>query len=435
MSELKQTIEGFYKVSVLDTNNNIISEPFDLQKNLIVNNGMDGIYGTTYANMFTVADCGTGRRWNYVDSNGSKATANGAGTVTLVTPTPGGGLPAFDNAFFGGADQYPTASQSGDMIKFDTGEEARILSVTPTTLTVTPTNILIGLPGQEFTIWKTSQTSLQIHQKYAAASGISDSSIATGWPYTGTAVSGNIIYMRRAFDFPKHTGGDGLIKYIEIGVRSGSGAIPNVLFSRVRLPNSVSVDVGQRLRLYYELQVTFQPTQSVGRDDITVIGWSNTNASESIQYFNNGNVPYMGSSYVDTNGNASGYALLEPAASTDSVNGGLAAFISTSTASVQPFESAVNRTASGVSSTTLPGTTKLAYSNLSFVCDRFYNVTQANYSNIGSMGFGLYSTLHNYNPASANNQVYVMVFNRTQSKSSNQRLELDWRITWGRVLE
>lgn len=437
---LCQTLQGFYKVGVVDENHNVIWEQEDWGKNLIVNTGMNGVATYTYANIFNWADAGIGIRLNSIPSADTAATADGAGNIDLSTVQPGG-LQNFTASTYVG---YASAVEEGDMIKFDDGgtTEARVLTVAPTVLTVTP-NITIS-PSTSFTIWKTSQTALNDHKKYAG-SGVSDSVYVNNWPNTGTSSSYNNVYHRRTFDFPKQTIGEGAMNFTEIGLRFGSSIGTSNLFSRIVLPFSVYVDVNQRLRLSYELKVSWYPTSSINRPNVSVVGWpapgygsTNTNGSESLQKFDSainhlnpgGTCKFVG--YVNSAGQAQGGGVLEPS------NAGRI-FVSTDTRSLQPFLSSVDRDTPA--SATVVAASLATYIPLSFYTDRYVTFTEAegNYNGgsspgIASIGIGRTNNPNVGDAASAAEQAFCFVFEQTQSKLNTQTLTLDFRSSWGRIL-
>ena len=429
---LGQTLQGFYKVAVVGDDNKVVWEQEKWGKNLIVNSGMDSIAAIPYASVFYYGDAGTGVRPNYVSSLGTMATADGAGNVYLFIPTGStfGDLQYFTQSIEG----YTQTTQPGDVIQFTDGTNALILTVSSGSLTVN-SPITIN-PSQSFTIWKTSQSDLQDHQKYAGATGVTDSTVVNGWPQTGTSSSLNNVVHARTFDFPKEVS---LTQYTEVGTRYNLGA--GSLFSRIVLPNSVSVDVNQRLRLSYQLQVTWQPTQSIYRPNISVTGWpvypsTNTNGSESIQNFDTNINPASPNpffvSYVLSSGISSGgNGVIEPV-STPSM------FISTNTQSLQPFGLSFDRTVNSSATVNLTNaTTLLPYTSLNFYNDRMatFAVGEANYSNIACMGFGYIQSVNGKYPYQGSNtgnpyQAFTFIFEQPQVKNGTQTLTISWRCTW-----
>ena len=66
-----QGLSGKYKVFVVDKDNNIVWEQKDWHKNLILNQGMDALYGVVYAGVMYYAACGNGTIVNAITSQGS----------------------------------------------------------------------------------------------------------------------------------------------------------------------------------------------------------------------------------------------------------------------------------------------------------------------------------------------------------------------------
>lgn len=399
-----QQLEGFYKVAVVDSKTNeIVYEQPDWKKNLILNNGMDQIYSSTIANCFSYGLCGTGTRVNSISSGGSSGSVAGT-TLTLLG---GGSLTDFTAPLAG----YSATVEVGDMVKFSNGTEVQVTNVGgPSTLTVTPSTTVTALT---FDIWKTSQTGLHI-EKWRTNNYVSGSN------YCSTSYSGSTVVSRRTYDFPTETGS--LVNFLEVGV-GWSPAVSLTTFSRILLGSAVPVDVGQRLRLIYQLSTTYAPTTPVSLSAI-VTGWpvgpsTNTSASQMIQQFTGGGTSFV--TEISPLGASQGFAFLEPS----STNAGW--FLSNVGTPLAPFGSNVARHSQSFSSTS---GTKAAYVTGSYTCDKSitYNTTEFGHDDIQSMGFGSGSA------ASASNQAFVLVFDQDQAKSTVQTLSLTYRWTWGRTL-
>jgi hypothetical protein len=442
---LHQTMEGFYKVAVVDAEGeNIIWEDPKWKKNLILNQGMDMLGSTTnplaligypYAACFLYAIGGTGTRLNSISSDISTATQAG----NLVTINPIGVLTSFTQSVGG----YSTVTQIGDIIKYATGSggvsEVMVTGVSPLSCSVNINQTIS--PGETFTIWKTSQTGLE--NEIARAGGYT----AGGWTapsssywlsgYCGTNIVGNQFQMYRTYDFgieasPKI--------YTEIGVGRNYAATDTggkTTFSRILLDTPVSIASGQRLRVAYQLNVNVQPTSSIYRTGVTmplITGWpvspsTNTNATESLQNVTDLIVTVLSTGASSTNNGLYPYFgyVLDPCGDNSSAQ----IFLSTSTRSLSPFGSAYARgTAPNVAD--YVNTIRAAYPGSGYYyCDKTgtFGLTQMNRSDIGSMGLGDGST-----PYDATHQKYCMVFEQTQSKSNTQTLTLTWRFSWDRTL-
>jgi hypothetical protein len=425
-STIKQSIEGYYRVAVVDgQTNQVVWEQPELEKNLILNQGLDQVYTSYYAELMRFAVAGTGTRLNYLDPAGSMMSQTGT-TVTLIPTGSGGGLNHLTESY----GQYSSAVSVGDVIKYGTGDggvtEVTVTGVSDLTASVN-TSLTIS-PSQSFTIWKTSQTALQAESRRAGGASGTDQITGTSW-LVGTAncgttdtSTGRTYY--RTYDFQTQSLS---ATYAEIGVAWTSTTGSGTLFSRVVLPATVFVDVGQRLRVFYQMNVAVSPTSSVSRPNVSISGWpvspaTNTHGSESVQVL-------VMSSITSTNGNSdiAGVAL-EPASSGAECQ----FFISHVSSSLQPFGSAVTRT--GTSPTAaLANSTKNAYTNGSYTCDKSATIAANAWdgTNIRSMGFGDGSP---GSPVSSTGQAFCFLFEQSQSKANTQTLALGYRWTWGRTL-
>lgn len=402
---IHQRIEGSYKIAVLDgQTNEIVWEQKDWRKNLILNDGMDHIYADAICNCFTYGIAGTGTRVNSIDSAGSSGSVSG----TTMTLHPAGTLTDFTAPLSGHIQQV----EAGDMIKFSNNTEVMVVSVDgPTTATVTPS---VSISELQFSVWKTAQTGLHI-EKWRS------NTYASGSQYCSSSYSGSVVTHRRTYDFPIETGS--LTTFTEIGVGWAPSGVKTT-FSRILLSGApVSVDVGQRLRIIYQLAVTFAPTTPVSLSAI-VSGWpvapsTNTSASQMIQQFSAGGNDFV--STISPLGTTQGFSFLEPS----STNAGF--FLSNVSYSLQPFGSSVDRSYQSFSTSNV---IKAAYITGSYLCEKSvnYGIFDFGHSDIRSMGFGSGSA------ASASNQAFVLVFDQNQSKTTAQTLALTYRWTWARTL-
>lgn len=414
MGGINQSLSGQYRVSVVDgTTEEIIWQQPELQKNLILNQGMDAVNSFYYSQLGAVAIAGTGTRLNYIDPAGSMLSQTGT-TITLVPTGSGSGLNHFTQSF----GNYSIALEAGDIIQYATGSggvtSVIVLGVSDLTASVN-TSLTIA-PSQSFTLWKTTQTGL--HQEIKRSNTYLIGSANCG----ATDTTGSRT-MRRTMDFSTESFAR---TYYEVGVGWSTVASSSTVFSRVLLDTPVLVDVGQKLRVFYQLHIDVSPTASVPRPNVTISGWpvspsTTTNGSESIQWF------YMSS--VDTNGNAqSGLAALDPVSSTSECN----FFISHVSASLRAWGDSADRTGASPSAV-IANSTKLAYTNGSYTCDKTATFSAASWdgNNIRSMGFGPFNGGGSYLNF---NQAFAFVFEQSQSKFNTQTLTLAYRWTWGRSL-
>lgn len=418
---LTQTMEGYYKVSVVDgTTNEIVWEQPELQKNLILNYGMDAVYSNVYADLLKFGIAGTGTRLNYIDPAGSMMSQTGT-TVTLIPTGSLDGLNSLTQSIGG----YSLALQVGDVIKYATGSggvtETTVTAVENMTASV-DTSISVS-PSQSFTIWKTSQNGLQAEVK-RAGTGITGTSYLVGIGNCSTSSATGQITYTRTFDFTTESVSK---TYGEVGVAwtstSGSGNI----FSRVVLPSTVFVDVGQRIRVLYQLNVNLSPASASSRPNISVTGWpvspaTNTNGSESIQSL------LISSIRFDT-GATDGTPVLDPSSG---INPYASFFISNVSSSLSAWGTSVSRL--GASPTAaFADASKAAYTNGSYYCDKTATISAASYNgtNIAFMGIGTSGVT---SPANSGQHAYGFLFEQTQSKANTQTLTLTYRWSWARTL-
>lgn len=399
---MKQTIraqhqqaQGFVQCFVVDSATGQVVKEYPRQKNLILNQGMDQVASTVWANLMAYCSAGNGVTPTSDDSSPTTATQVG-NTVTLS-----GGTFVFTD----------TITDAGKVIKWDTGEEAQIVTVTnPTTVVV---NNSASVSAGDFIVYRTNQTQLSSQLKRTSA-------VLSGSPYTGTTLTSNVYKMRRTFDFTAEVG---TVNYTEIGL-GWHTSTPTAIFSRILLAVPVPVGAGQQLRVTYELQLTLLPDAPVSKTAI-IGGWPvapalTTDGVEAIQYLGLASVNTTGST---TGGYDSGLDSNEPA-----VGSGIAVFVSTTSTAPASFGSTVSRTGTGEVTAT-----KAAYVNGTWYVDKTGTlpVGTGNSAAIRSMGFGPYN-LPSFHSYSQNTMVFV--FNENQTKLNTHTLTLTWRFSWSRVL-
>ena len=382
---------GFYRVAVVDAaTKEVVWQQKDWGRNLILNNGMDSVAVRTWAEQFTIASAGTGI--TPTSRTAGTATAAQAGTTVTLSGT---GI-TFD------------AGDVGNMIKWGTTEEARIVTYTsPTQVEVTPSQ---SVSDGAFVIYHTNQTDLTTQVKrtstYLTGAGNCGTTVDTG---TGT------VKLRRTFDFSAEVG---TVNYTEVAL-NWHLVNPNTAFSRILLPSAVPVNAGQQLRLVYELQIVMSPTTPVVFS-AAVSGWpvapsTDTQAQQQIQY--------AGLNQVATNGTSGSSNLSNEPSDASYV------FISPSSTALASFNSCVDRSTSAAQiSSTLS-----AYVALSFSRDKTstFPVGQANGTTWRSIGVGTSGIPPVY---SSNNSGFVVLFDQNQTKANTQTLTFTFRNSWSRVL-
>ena len=404
-----QSIEGFYKISVIDKNDNIVWEQENFEKNLILNQGMDLVYSNTYQALMTYAVAGTGTRYNKIDPGGSTVSQSG----NMIGLKPGGVLLSFTQSIGG---YVNSALHSGDVIKLTDGTEINVLNVGDLSASVSGS---ATIASQSFTIWKTSQVGLDTERSRS-------NTYFTQNNGCGTIVNHNTVTLQRTYDFNYEPAG---VTYYELGTALNSSGNSNV-FSRILLSTPVFIDAAQKLRMIYQLMISAYPSSSTPRPNVQINGWpvspaTNTNGSESVEA--------MRVQYINTDGGGAGigteaYPALEP-----SSQGGLCEFFVSTNHS--PLTNPLITGASPIDrhpSSGQAASSKAGYTAGNYYVDKSatFDISTGNYDNIGCMGFGAANSIAAYD----SNIAYAFVFEQTQSKTSVQSLTLVYRTTWGRVL-
>lgn len=398
MSEITRTLhqraEGFVQCSVVDAATGKVIKEYPRQHNLILNQGMDRVASNLWADLFDYCSAGTGTTPTS-DSGGVTTATQAANTVTLA-----GGSFTFTD----------TATDSGKVIKWATGEEAMIATVTNPTTAVVNNSATVG--ATTFVVYRTNQTQLTTQAKRT-------NTYLTGSPFCGTTLAANVISMRRTYDFTAEVG---TVNYTEIGVGWSNVGLTSI-FSRILLVAPVTVTAGQQLRVTYQLQVTVSPPAAFSKTAI-INGWpvlpaAGTSGTEAVQY--------IGLSSVNTSGNTTqidnGFNASEPAQT-----GTLGVFLATDATAPAAFGSVISRSGAVAVSASVA-----AYIAGSYYVDKSatFPVGSGNGTSWRSMGIGT----HNPNLWFAwTNTTMVFVFDEAQTKLNTHTLTLTWRFSWSRVL-
>ena len=402
-----QSAQGKYKVMVVDSATEEVVYSSDWQKNLILNQGMDGVSARYWADCYVYGICGTGTRPNTVDSVTDTASQSGT-TVTKV----------------GANVDFTTDAEVGDMIKWDSGEEARITSLTGVNnVEVTPSQTVAS---DEFVIYKTAQVGLQTETKRSAT-------YLTGTGNCGTTISGYTVQGRRTYDFTTESGS---ITYTEVGVGWAASG-PTTVFSRILLTTPVSLVSGQKLRLVYQLEITVSPATPNSKS-FPVNGWpvapsTNTDGQECIQVCGLSSPGTSGNTSVATTQGAC-YASLDPGA-VNSLTNGRAFGLSTNSSALTAFDAAAaSRNTTAYQCSVAP--TTAAYTSLSFYVDVsiVFQVADAVSSSLRSLCMGSRWNAVGQVPTDTVGQHFTFLFNQVQAKTNTQTLTFTVRITWSRVL-
>jgi len=389
-----QIAQGFVQCFVVDAATGKVVKEYPRQKNLILNQGLDQVATDHWADCFRYCSAGTGVTPTSDDSSPTTASQSGT-TVTLV-----GGTFVFTD----------TLTDAGKVIKWDTSEEATIITVTSPTVVEVLNSATV--PAADFVVYRTNQTGLTSQLKRT-------STYLTGAPYTGTTLASNVFQMRRTYDFTAEVG---TINYTEIGV-GWHVSTPTAIFSRILLAAPVPVTAGQQLRVTYELQLTLLPAAPFSKTAI-IGGWPvapalDTTGVEAIQF--------LGLSQVATSGASQNYdnglQASEPAQTST-----IGVFVSDTSTAPASFGSSISRA----------GTGSVAATVAAYVVGNYYvdktgtlAVGTGNSVALRSMGFGGHSpnTFFAYTATTM-----VFVFDEAQTKLNTHTLTLTWRFSWSRVL-
>lgn len=349
--------------------------------NLILDQGLNFLF-TTYQIAQATPYCavGTGTTTTFTDSGATTATT--AGLSTTVTASA---------SFF-------TAGMVGQLIKFDSGEERYIISQTGTACVVN-TAVNIAAPTL-FTVWAVNQVGLAAETKRT-------STYLTGTGNCGTTDAGNVRTLRRTYDFSAEVSNQ---NYTELGW-SHLFSAGNNLFSRTLVSGgTVSVLIGQQLRVVYDIAVTVGPTVSTPATWTIggTTGWPVSPATTTGgSYIRNG----YAIDEIDATGNAFFNNELDPYR----IN--IPIFLATG--------STLPGFGSSFSTGTFAGGTNSAssYSAGNFYRDFTvsFSLTQANSTNWR----GVYVN---------NSSSWVFVFDQAQTKANTNTLSLTVRISYSRTL-
>lgn len=223
-----------------------------VRRNLILDSGLNYMCNPAYGSAFdSIGRCfsrcwvGTGTTPTVVDSGAITVTIDGAGNATA------------SGAFF-------TAGMVNQLLNCDTGEQQYITAFTDSThVTVSGTNVVAA---QLFAVYAVNQTGMVTPTK-------STETYLTGTGNCGTADSGSAgdrhRTMYRTYDFTAEVAN---INYTELGWTS-TGQPSSALWSRTLVTGgTVTVLIGQALRVYYSVNTVFNPSVSTP-GTLAVTGW------------------------------------------------------------------------------------------------------------------------------------------------------------------
>lgn len=415
------SISGRFKVQVVDKSGRVVEErPW--RKNLITNGGMNGL-ATTYAfvNAGKYAIVGSGSRFNSLTSSTSTITQSGD-LVYLYERS--GEIRDFTSS----RSTYPNLVQLGDVLQYANGSESFVQAVIDGfTLQVRPTYSIDLANSQSFTLWKTSQPNLEKEIKRSTSYLVGSGSSVGGWN-CGTQITNNVLVHRRTYNFDEEVRD---YTYEEVGLTWTTTRTGTASFSRGQIIPPLTVPIGFRLRVIYDMQAAYEPYQERYLT-ASILGWPTPiYATESIQNFP------TSANYLNTNGNVLGYSLCEPASTVG--NYGSWGYVSEVGNFVAPFTASYSRYSS--SHVWLANAmAKTSYVNNSFEIFKSasYYINNANSEHIRVAGVGYYNTSvtpvrYPYNDGY---QGLILRFNNPDGypKEEGQKLQLTWRFYWNRIL-
>lgn len=391
--------KGFATLQVLDENDCVVQE--QSARNLILNGGLDGVRLRPWVDNFTHCVLGSNATPTSEASGATTASQSGT-TVTLV-----GGTFAFTD----------TATDAGKTIRWNTTQQARIVSVT--TPLIVEVDVTQAVPAGLFNVYNTQQTvavmtEIQRGNGYVTAGG-----------GCGSTLAGNILSHKRTFDFPLEVG---TVTYREVAF-SHSATPGDPIFSRIKLPTDLVLVVNQRVRVIYTLEITLTP-DVIEATTANVVGWPvapsvNTDGSQQLQLVALKIVdPATGQSEVDP---ANGISL-EP--SSEGIE--CAVFLSNSNAPLASFGASGDRsgTANFVKTDTDidPATVTAGYGSLEK--EVVLDVGEGNRTDWRTIGIGT----EDAPIAATTTHGFVFVFAQDQTKDNLHTLELRFLFTWDRDL-
>lgn len=365
-----------YQTFILNPDGSVAKEN-KRKRNLILDQGLDQISGGTWVSRFTNCVVGTGT--DPVKRDSASVTFTRAGTTVTASSN-----------FFEAADV-------GRLLKFDSGEEMKIVSFTSATEVTVDTSG--ALPASEGTIWYVNRTGLQTEVKRT-------STTSTDTGANGTTFSVDTVEFKRTFIFSAEAGP---VTYREIGWSSSASAGGN-LFGMDLIPGAGdSLLTGQQYKVVVRLFLKFSVTSPQA-------------------------VPDVGNNGFDTAGTlmieSLHLALMQVSPGFASTGGGLEPSMPKTVGLARSNwsqNSSISTSNAEFSSVSYVDATASAYTNGTFRKD-FTAVFGVSSSNGTIYGVSLSPQ------GEANRRTTTVKFTTPQTKTSDYRLTFVWRMTWGRIL-
>lgn len=383
---MKQAASVLYRVSILDAAGGLV-RALPPKRNLILDQGLDGIAVRSWAASFAVAVVGTG----------TDPVRRASGAVTLARS---GTTVTASAGFF-------VAQDVGRLIKWDSGEETYVVSFTSgTEVEVADSGTITAGPA---TVWYVNQTALQTETKRSAT-------YSTDGGANGSTFAAGVLTHKRTFIFSAEVG---TVTYREVGW-SWDGSPGANLFGRDLLAGAgVTLVAGQQLKIAVELSVAYSPTSATGWTN-TIAGWSE-DGQTSLEWLGCATVAANGATTTATGDPTR--AALDPSASDAFivVTGDAAALISAQTA----LPSAI------------AGQTRKAAGTSAYTAGNFYLDRSATFAVIEGNGAVRSIFIGNKigtTPAEPAYSVCRVRLDADETKDSNHTLTITFRFSWGRIL-
>lgn len=397
---------GEVEVSVIDSKTGKTLRKYPKQHNLLLNTFMNRLPTVQFADMFKYCAASTGTTNTADDSGTTVAVSDGSGNVTLS----GGSFTLTD-----------TATDAGKIIKWDSGEERRIVTVgSPTTCVVAAEGynaVLASVSSGQFTVYRTNRTNFSATEVRRSPTGGASQYLTgagnCGMDYT----SPPDVKFTRTYDFAAESGS---VTYGEIGFGDVITAGSN-LNSIIQLLTPVALVSTNQLRVKYSLTLTLSPTTQQVVNPSVITGWpSNSTGKQQIQ------LPMT--TVVDTNGLTQQFANTLSSPLDPSAISSVSIGVSPSTAVINSFNTNGPDRSSGAT-TRAAATSAGSYVNFQYYLEKNYQflVGEAN-GNIGSIG------LCNNGLMGASGQAFIFVLDNLQVKDALHSLNCVFRLSWGRVL-
>lgn len=205
------------------------------KKNLILNQGLNKMLGSSpinWANFSAYCAVGVGTTPVVTDSGSVTATTSGSSTTVAAS-----------SSFF-------TGEMVGMVFNADDGQNGVIVSESGTSCVL---NNPINLAAPTlFAVWAVQQTGLASEVKRT-------STYLTGAGNCGTTFVGPVITYKRTYDFSIEVAPQ---NYTELGWSNASSSANNLNARTLITGGSVTVLIGQQLRVIYELEITVSPSVS-----------------------------------------------------------------------------------------------------------------------------------------------------------------------------